>query len=437
MGLYAQIRYRGVLYPAWGKVKTSGLKSDSEKTKRLIIQFDDNFLNNLERLQRRLKNHRFTFSGETGIAPPKGKGKKGVRPLVLAPIENRIVRRAILDVLQGCGGPATERHRQWRGIPAIRSIMETPTSVGGIAGRGVPEGIALVDQAVQSGKYWFIRSDIRDFFTRIARADVNAFVGTAVNDPEFSDFFEEALTTNLENREELEERNLFKLFPDPDIGVAQGSALSALAGNIALHSFDARMNERGISCIRYIDDFILLGPSKAKVMSAYRSARAILKAMDMEVYDLRDVKARNDGKVDDGNIHNGTDFLGYRISGRSLEPSRAARKKFLTKLDMVVKDAKREMKAAAEGMSSSHRRRYHQSMVELHSIVWSWSQSFRHTTAMHVFEQLDVEIDRRINALQTEARKLSSAGNEQTKRRVIGLHLLSETQLEPLPEVPI
>jgi hypothetical protein len=29
------------------------------------------------------------------------------------------------------------------------------------------------------------------------------------------------------------------LFPDPKIGVAQGSALSALAGNIALREFDA------------------------------------------------------------------------------------------------------------------------------------------------------------------------------------------------------
>ena len=131
----------------------------------------------------------------------------------------------------------------------------------------------------------------------------------ALGNQQFADLFEQALATNLENQEELEERQLFKLFPDPEIGVAQGSALSALAGNIVLREFDARMNDRGIVCVRYIDDFIILGPSEAKVQAAYRSAQKMLNAMGMDVYDLSDTKARNYGKVDDGNIHNGTDVL--------------------------------------------------------------------------------------------------------------------------------
>ena len=436
VGLYARIRYRSALHRAWAKVRTSGLKSDSQNTKSLTLQFDDNWVSNLERIARRLKDHKFKFIGEKGITPAKGKGKKGVRPLVLAPIDNRIVRRAILEVLQGYGASAVRGRSQWQGVPAIRSIMETPTSIGGIAGRGVPEGLALMDQAIQSGKHWFIRSDIRDFFTRIPKTDVNAFVRTAVNDDEFADFFEEALATNLENQEELEERKLFKLFPDPEIGVAQGSALSALAGNIALRDFDAEMNCRGIMCIRYIDDFILLGPSRGKVVAAYKSARDKLKTMRMDVYEVEDAHACSAGKVDHGNIHDGTDFLGYRISGRSLQPCRDARTRFLAKIDKVVNDAQREMKSAAECSPSSHRRRYHQSMVEIHKIVWGWSQSFRHTTANHVFAQLDDKIDRRISELESEACRLAATGDARTRRRVMGLHLLQETPLEPLPGIP-
>ena len=315
--------------------------------------------------------------------------------------------------------------------------METPTSIGGITGRGVPEGLALIDQAVQSGKHWFIRSDIRDFFTCIPKTDVNSFVRSAVNDTEFSDFFEEALATNLENQEELEERSLFKLFPDPEIGVAQGSALSALAGNIALRHFDAAMNCRGIMCIRYIDDFILLGPSQGKVVAAYKSARDKLQTMHMNVYDVEDSQARSAGKVDHGNIHDGTDFLGYRISGRSLQPCTDARSKFLAKIDKVVNDAKREMKSAAEYSPASHRRLYHQSMVEIHKIVWGWSQSFRHTTANHVFAQLDDKIDCRISELESEASRLAATSDARTRRRVMGLHLLQETLVEPLPETPV
>jgi len=432
--LYTRLRTRRVLHRAWAQVRSSGLSSDSENTKHDTRQFEANWLNNLENIARQLKNDAFAFTGEKGVTPSKGKGKRGVRPLVVAPIANRIVRRAILDVLQGDGETSDNPRHRWAGVPAVREIMATRTSVGGIRQRGVPHGLALIDYAVRADKHWFVRSDIRNFFTRIRKSDVIRFIRNAVNDDKFVNLFEQALATNLVNHEELEERHLFKLFPDPKIGVAQGSALSALAGNIALREFDTRMNDLDIVCVRYIDDFILLGPSEAKVHAAYKAARRMLKAMGMEVYDLNDAEARKDDKVDDGNIHNGTNVLGYRISGTSLQPSARARKKFLEKLDKVVKDCKRAMNAAVDGTSCSHNARYHQSMVQLHEIVWGWSQSFRHTTAKHVFEGIDKEIDKRINMLKREACRQMYNGDIKTRRRISGIHLLVDTAKCPLPE---
>jgi RNA-directed DNA polymerase len=161
----------------------------------------------------------------------------------------------------------------------------------------------------------------------------------------------------------------------------------------------------------------------------------MLSDMGMDVYDPSDVKARNDGKVDAGNIHHGTDVLGYRISGNSREPCAAAQRKFLEKLDRVVISGKREMKAAVCGTSSSHHSRFHHSMVQFHDIVWGWSQAFRHTTAKHVFEQLDKKIDKRIAILQAEARRLAPPGNICAWRRVSGVHLLADTQVQPLPDI--
>lgn len=157
--------------------------------------------------------------------------------------------------------------------------------------------------------------------------------------------------------------------------------------------------------------------------------------MGMDVYALNNTKARKDGKVDGGNIHDGTDFLGYRISATSLQPCTAACKKFLGKLDKVVKNSRREMKAAAEGNSCSHNARYHQSMVQLHKIVWGWSQSFRHTTAKHVFNQIDKEIDKRISALQEEVGWLNPSNDAKTRRRISGIHLLEDTADYPLSEI--
>ena len=160
MGIYIRLRTRPVLHRAWAQVRSSGLASDSESTKRQVLQFDANWLNGLEKIRHQLKEETFAFVGERGITPPKGKGKTSVRPIVIAPIANRIVRRAILEVLQGYGDEALSSRQRWGGVPAIREIMATPTSIGGIPERGVPHGLAIITKAVGAGNHWFVRSTI-------------------------------------------------------------------------------------------------------------------------------------------------------------------------------------------------------------------------------------------------------------------------------------
>ena len=238
-----------MLHRSWAAVKQSGLSSPSATTVSAIKSYDESWLNNVEQISKRLRNGTFAFGGEQGITIPKGKGK-GFRPVVMAPIDNRVVRRAILEVLQGFGSSTSPSRKRWPGVPAVKQVMETRTSVGGIKNRGVPHGLSLIDDAVRSGKSWFVRSDIKEFFTRIPLAQVNEFISRAVADQQFAELFKTALATNLTNKAEPEERDQFILFPDADVGVAQGSALSALAANIALRDFDEQMNGRGIVCVR-------------------------------------------------------------------------------------------------------------------------------------------------------------------------------------------
>jgi RNA-directed DNA polymerase len=433
--LSKRLRSRFVLHGSWKVVKASGYSSGSPETQKKTKNFEENWLNNLDRLRRQLKDGTFKFSNEIGVTPPKARGKPGIRPLVVAPVENRIVRRAILDILQGYGHSSPNPRNRWTGIQAVRNILETPTSVGGIPSRGVPHGLSLIDTAVRSGHHWFIRSDIRDFFTRIPLGQVNRFIQTSVQDQLFCDLFGQALSTNLSNREELEERNHFILFPNAEIGVAQGSALSALAGNIVLQDFDTAMNGRGVVCVRYIDDFILLGKTEAKVAAAFKSATALLSKLGMTAYDVSDNMARKAGKVDTGNIHNGTDVLGYRISARSLQPSAAAQQALLTKLDDIIKLAKTAMRQAAAGKIQSHAYQYHHAMEMIHKTIWGWSQAFKYVNVPHVLQSLDLQIDDRIFELQRLARHFANGASPLTKRRVTGIHLVQDTYAIPLPEV--
>ena len=435
MDIYKRLRSRTVLHRAWAKVRTSGLGSESQQTKQDTRRFEKDWLSGLERIRSQLKERSFAFEGEKGITPAKGVGKSGVRPIVLTPIANRIVRRAVLEVLQGYGSDGDKARQRWPGIPKVREVMATRTSIGGIPDRGVPLGLAIIDEAVKAKRPWFVRSDIKNFFTKIPKTDVSSFIRAAVGNDKFADFFDQALATNLENQEELEERNYFKYFPNPDIGVAQGSALSALAGNIVLREFDAAMNDRGIVCVRYIDDFILLGSTEEKVYAAYESARKRLCKMGMDVYELTDDVALASGKVHAGNIFNGTNILGYRVSGHSRQPSDASREKFLAKLARVVAESKRAMKEAAAGAPISRTMRYHPAMGALHEIIWGWSQAFKYTTTKQVFEKLDVDIERRVADIHQATLNLIPAGDYRMSRRVMGVHLLADTPQASLEDL--
>jgi hypothetical protein len=266
---------------------------------------------------------------------------------------------------------------------------------------------------------------------------VVGFVEASADDEQFCTLFSQALATNLTNKKELEERHHFTLFPNSETGVAQGSALSALAGNIVLENFDKDMNGRGIICVRYIDDFILLGKTQAKVAAAFKSAQDRLRQLGMTVYDPSDQAARQAGKVDEGNIHNGTDVLGYRISARALQPCSAAQHALLSKLDDIVSQARMAMQKAASRDISSHSYLYHHAMVMMHRVTWGWSQSFKYTNVPHVLQSLDQQIDARIVELTAIIRSHTADASPQMRRRVSGIHLLQDCHSAPLPSVPL
>lgn len=111
--LCKRLRSRDVLHRAWRVVRESGLSSLSSETERNTKSFDESSASNLERLADQLRQRRFKFENEIGKALPKGPGKSGRRPLVVAPIANRIVRRAILDILQGYGQDSPNPRRRW------------------------------------------------------------------------------------------------------------------------------------------------------------------------------------------------------------------------------------------------------------------------------------------------------------------------------------
>jgi retron-type reverse transcriptase len=255
-----RLRATDTLLNAWHAIRRNGETSRSPKTRQATKDFGADLPRQLRRIQERLRRAPYIFAPQIGATPQKAKGT-GKRPLVIAPLEDRIVQRAILDVLQGSDD-----------LPRVREILLTPTSIGGIPGRGVGHAISLIDIAQKAGNANFVGgSDISGFFTKINQASVVDFIREQTDDDEFIDLIRRALKVELANANEMEPEDL-RLFPTDETGVAQGCPLSALAGNIALRDFDAALNGRNITCIRYIDDFIVLGRRKEYVCKAFVSA---------------------------------------------------------------------------------------------------------------------------------------------------------------------
>ena len=112
----------------------------------------------------------------------------------------------------------------------LPSIIDQPTSVGCLPGRGVPDAVELITKAIAGGAKWYVRSDLKDFFSHIPKPQIRKFLNKNISDSAFVSLFMRALETELANEDAVRED--LDLFPLGDEGVPQGSALSALCANI-------------------------------------------------------------------------------------------------------------------------------------------------------------------------------------------------------------
>lgn len=379
--LCRRVRSTRVLVQAWHAIRRNAETSRQEATKNKAKLFGEDLPKNLRTLQTRLKAG-YRFAPAYGATPPKGHGKSGKRPIVVAPLEDRIVQRAILDVLQD----ATE-------ISGIQRVLRTPTSIGGIKGRGVDHAIAIFDERVEAGDRYVAGSDISGFFTKIPREAVLAFLVSEGVEAEFIQLVRDGLTVELSNADKLSDDDL-KMFPTGADGVAQGCPLSALAGNIVLENFDAAMNARGTTCIRYIDDFLVMGKSRHAVQAAMRAAEKLLAELDMHIYD----PVTSPNKAFAGSVDEGHTFLGYELRPGSYPPSMGARAKLQHQIGALIASGQKAIVKAVSGRTlTSQDRCYAQTLVRLDHTIRGWRNSFKSSNCPEMFDQLDREIDRRLS----------------------------------------
>ena len=87
--LVKKIRSKNTLYQAWRAVRSNGLKSQSEETRKQIREYELDSVGHINSLSARLRNpDNFHFDASRGVPIPR-KGKTD-RPIVVATTDTKI-----------------------------------------------------------------------------------------------------------------------------------------------------------------------------------------------------------------------------------------------------------------------------------------------------------------------------------------------------------
>lgn len=398
--LYKRLRKPETIWRAWAAVQENGRTSKSARTRAEIADFAASAPAHITRLIGQLTRGTFKFAPALGI-PFKKKDKKTKRPVVLAPVPNRIVQRALLDVIQD--------------IPEIQQKLSRSRNFGGIEGVGVPEAVVEAFKAARRSGY-FIRTDIKSFFDNIPRERALKKIVAHTADPEFDEILIRATTTELSNLASLGRDQ--ELFPLEDIGVAQGSALSPLLCNLLLEDVDAAMNGRGIEMIRYIDDLIIFAPTRARARAALRSMRRMLGELGLDCYDPTENADKAEEGVTEGVIH----FLGCEIWRDRVRPSKDSRDRLLGKADDVIFATLSAMAHPLKALQD--RKTYIDALTSINNIVRGWGNTYSFCNDDRLMADVDDLVSAKLASFRGRFWRNLEGLSATDKRRLIGVFAL-------------
>lgn len=405
--LYRKLHSIKRLRNAWSVVHRNGISSKSVLTRKEITEFSLSSETHLARISVQLRDSRFKFSPSHGVAIRKANNPSKKRPIVVSPVENKILQRAILDVIQE--------------IPEIAEKLNSRFNFGGVPEVAVPQAINKAYLAMLDKPY-FIRTDIRAFFDNVPRPKALSIITSLTDDLDFEDILIQATNTELDNLVTLGRDK--ELFPLEDKGVAQGSCLSPMICNLLLHDFDEQMNRRGVVCIRYIDDFILFAKDQSSAFKAFDAAKQILNKLGLSVYDPR----TDTEKAEHGLARRGYQFLGCDIREDRIRPALKSQKRLKERVDQVFKNAVLALKDPKKSILDG--KTYRDALYELSNVIRGWGNSYAFCTDDHLMQNLDKAIDLKLSHFNKIYKSKLSRVSASDKRRLLGVYLLDDCKKE-------
>jgi len=203
-----------------------------------LEDYEANLRGNLQDLVQRL--HRGSYRPQPSLRKniPKGNGK--TRPLGIACVEDKLVQRAVVMILE-----------------QIYEVDFHDTSYGFRPRRSCHQALSVLGQNIATRKVnWISDADIKGFFDNVCHERLDELLRIRISDPKLLALIRRFLKAGVM----IEDQRF-----DTEDGVPQGASLSPLLANVYLHYVLDQWFERDVKprmrgeayLIRYADDFIV------------------------------------------------------------------------------------------------------------------------------------------------------------------------------------
>jgi hypothetical protein len=206
-------------------------------------------------------------------------------------------------------------------------------------------------------------------------------------DEELTKLFSRGLEVNLANKDEL--LKYARIFPSGGIGVAQGSSLSAFAGNVLLYDFDHELNDMGVTAVRYIDDLLIVASSKKLLEDAVAFSEKRLGSLRFSLYK----PVPGSDKASQGECKNAFKFLGCTLQPNRCVPSKQSIANLSAEVSKTMSASKRGIKELlSKGQPLDSKLSQSAILHTLGKKIYGWEKSFSFCTDSQEFKRLDTDI---------------------------------------------